>query len=188
MAPNLHVLFATAMFLVISNAAILQPPPDSTRTGAILDIPLGQGAVPHPVWSIGDKCWHWNADKAPKTMRRKLDASFCRSVRVPSKAVYHLTADISTAAATAGALGVVRIFQETHLLLWRPYYQNHNDYSSPHESIHTMLVPNVDYMVCFTGKQQSFDLCDLNLYSCQSQGHCDVELAHQGTLALSQRS
>lgn len=180
MVHHYHVI--TLLLVSLAHAAVVRD--QSFSRGAEVRVWLGPGPGPHKVWSVG-KCWHWNAPAAPPSQQGKLDASFCRSVRVPKRATYHIIADISATARTSDSLGITRMFKNGKLMLWRHYYYEHE--KSAHKPIKAELSPGVDYTLCFTGRRQSFDLCRLELYACQSD-ICRVELEHHSIMALSRRN
>lgn len=175
---------ATALLLVsLTYAALIEE--QQSSTGALMSVWLGPGPGPHPVWTVG-KCWYWNAPAAPRSQKGKLKASFCRSIRVPKRGVYHIIAETSEPARTSHSIGIVRLFKGRKLMLWRHYYYEHE--KSEHRPIKQDLWPGVDYKLCFTGRRQSFDLCGLDLYACQTDDLCEMELDHYAVMSLSRRN
>lgn len=176
------------LFLVLlvsaTHASVIQRAPAAAEAGAMVSIRLGPGPAPHPVWSVG-KCWRWNAFRAPWQLSMKLSASICRSFRVPKTATYHIIADTSTIAKSSDSLAVVRVMRGKKSLLWRYYYNNHE--KSSHPPMQQKLWPSIDYTVCISGRQQTFNLCRLELYACQSDDICQLELSTHGLRSLSRR-
>lgn len=158
---------------------------EGSSDGAIMHVELGSAPPPHSVWTAGP-CWHWNKYEAPKSFNGKLDAAFCRTVRVPKKSVYYIIPKTVAPPEYSSAIGIVRLFQGKKVLLWKKYYYEHE--KSSHEPIKKTMTPGVDYTVCFTGKDHSFDFCGIDMYACQTKGSCASELKHHSVLSLSRRS
>lgn len=99
-----------------------------------------------------------------------------------------MIADTTMPAAKNQALGVVRMFQGTTLLEWRKYFYMHEQGAHSHAPIKHYLRAGVEYTVCFSGRKQSFNLCGIDLYKCQTSDLCAVELNSFAVQALSRRN
>lgn len=151
-----------------------------------MHVPIKSGPVPHPVWRPMGTCWRWNRASAPATQQGKLDASICRSVRVPIKTMYYVIAHTTEPANVNKPVGIVQVLQGSKSLLWS-YYHYENE-KSTRDPVNVVLEPGVNYKVCFTGRRQTFDLCMLDLYACQTEAMCVQERDHFGKLSMSRRS
>lgn len=173
-------IFVLLTLLALAHGAVV-----TTSAGTSVSVWLGPGPPPHQVWTVG-RCWNWNAELAPMTLEGKLSAQICRTVRVPIAGFYNLIADTSEPADPSKPIATVRLFKGLNLLEWRSYYFNHEMTSQT--PVRHDLMANVDYKVCITGTDQSFDLCSLKLYSCYTGIDCQNELSHLGIQELSRRN
>lgn len=160
----------------------------STRqetSGGLVRVPLLGKSVPAP-WARKGRCMVWDSTKAPLNLYRKLDSSICETFIVPSRGFFHFIADTTMPLDPTDGLGIVRLYSGSTLLEWRDYYYQHE--KTFHGAIKHDLWPDKEYKICFTGRDQSFNLCGMELYSCQFESACRRELSYFSTLSLSRRS